>query len=165
MSQEELDFIFFRDNQLKFVDFSTGQLDVYIKDKLGRNSRSAVNVGSKSHDGYVRLWCNRRLRMKHRLLFWLRHGYLPQEVDHENKIRDDNSESNLIDSTRSKNTVNKTPRTYKQLTKEQVVEIAKVIATGEFSITGLAKDFGRSRVQIKAILAKKYWSQITDPYF
>ena len=165
MTQEELDFIYFRDNQLKYVDYSTGTIDVWIKDKLGKNSRSAPNVGSKNPDGYIRLWCNGKLRMKHRLLFWMYHKYLPIEVDHDNKVRDANQITNLIASDRSQNNKAKKIRSYTHLSEAQVIEICQIIASGDYTITQLAKQFDRSRVQIKAILSKKYWSKISNQYF
>lgn len=165
MTQEELDFIYFKEHQLEDVDFTTGQIDIKSKTKKPGIYKYFYDVGSLNSDGYVRLWCNGRLRMKHRLLFWLYHGYLPPEVDHDDKIRNHNSITNLIASDRVDNTVDKTPRTYTQLTDEQVHEICKIIILGNVNITQIAKQFNRSRVQIKAILSKKYWSQISDQYF
>jgi len=165
VSQEIKDFTHFRDHQLKSVDYSTGQLNVWIRDKKGEKSRSASDVGSLNQDGYSRVWCNGKLRMKHRLLFWLYHGTLPDEVDHDNGVRNDNSITNLIPSNRSCNTSNKRPRSYKQLTYNEVCDICERIVSNDYTITGLAKEFGKSRTQIKAILAKKYWTRVSDEYF
>ena len=165
MSQELLDFQYFRDNQLKNVDFSTGIIDVKIKDKVGKYSRSASNVGSKNNDGYIRLWCNGKLRMKHRLLFWLYHNYIPIEVDHDNSIRDDNCINNLIESDRKRNNKNKVKTSVKHLSTDDVIELCQIIQSGNYTITELAKKFNRSRVQIKAILTKRCWSKISDQYF
>lgn len=165
MNQEILDFEYFRDNQLHNVDFTTGVIDIKCKTRKEGYYKYFSNVGSENQDGYVRLWCNRRLRMKHRLLFWLYHGYLPEEVDHDDKIRNNNKITNLISSNRSLNTVNKTVRTFKQLTAKQVHEICKIVSLDSMNITEIAKEFGKSRCQIKAIINKKYWSHISDQYF
>ncbi len=164
MTQEQIDFEFFKENQLYKVEFNTGRIDTAFRDKWG-HLRTRIDTGSLNEDGYVRIWCNRRLRMKHRLLFWLYHGYLPEEVDHDDKVRNNNAITNLLDSTRSCNTTGKTSRTYKQLTTDQVHEICKIIGQGDINITHLAKQFGRSRTQIKGILSKKYWKEISDQYF
>lgn len=165
MTQEECDFNYFKSRQLKHVDFATGQIDVWIYDKKGNPTRSATDVGSKNPDGYIRVWCNGKLRMKHRLLFWLYHGYLPVEVDHDNKIRDHNSISNLIASDRSRNTIEKTPRIFKQLSEAEVRVVCEMIASGHHSITEIAVHSGRSRAQIKAIQVKKSWKAIADQYY
>lgn len=165
MTQEEIDFTYFKDHQLHCVDFLTGRIDIKIGTKAKDVFRYAYDVGSLNQDGYERIWCNRHLRMKHRLLFWLYHGYLPSEVDHDNKARNHNSIGNLIASNRSGNTTGKTPRSYSQLTETQVHEVCKRLASGSESITKIANDVGKSRVQIKAILTKKYRSAVSDLYF
>ena len=164
MTQEELDFIYFRDNQLKSVDFDIGRVDVFTNTKSG-NKRIVENIGSLNQDGYERVWCNKRLRMKHRLIFWLYHEYLPEEVDHFDSIRSNNGISNLMDSIRSSNCTDKTKRTYKQLSKEEVHMLCTDISKNIFTITELSKKYGRSRCQIKGIMSKRYWKEISDQYF
>lgn len=164
MTQEIVDFEFFKKNQLLNVDFSTGQIDAKSINRWNQQ-RDHLNVGHTNQDGYIRLYCNRRLRMKHRLLFWLYHGYLPEEVDHKDKVRDHNMIENLFASDRPQNTTEKTPRKYSHLTEEEVHQLCRDLAVEPVNITQLSKKYGRSRVQIKAILSKKYWSKISDQYF
>lgn len=98
MNKELEDFQYFKDHQLHFVDFKTGRLDtISVKtNQFGaKYTQIRKNVGSKNHDGYIRVWCNNTLRMKHRLLYFLYHDKLPDEIDHINGIRDDNSIDNL----------------------------------------------------------------------
>lgn len=165
MTQEEIDFIYFETNQLVNVDFLTGKIDVKSQTKREGSYKYFNDVGHVNQDGYIRIRCNGRFRMKHRLLFWLYHGYLPIEVDHDNDIRNDNSISNLKPSDRKQNTVAKAERSYKQLTKEAVKLLCADIVDNQLNITQLAKKYGRSRVQIKGIMSKKYWSKISDQYF
>lgn len=161
MNQEELDFIYFKENQLYFVDFNLGIIDT----KSINNSRIFKNVGSLNSDGYQRIWCNSKLRMKHRLIYWLYHNKLPKEIDHIDGNRNNNSIYNLKEVDRKENTTNKKQkRTFKQLTDKQVHEICKMLINN-CSITEIANKFGRSRCQIKAIKLKKYWSKISDLYF
>lgn len=165
MTHEELDFAYFAQHQLCEVDFTTGRIDTHRRNNKGQVSGVMFNVGSVNQDGYVRLWCNGTLRMKHRLLYWLFHGELPKEIDHWDTQRANNAISNLRPSDRSHNTKGKTPRTFKWLTETEVHELCKLIAAGTHTITDLAKQFGRSRVQIKAIMGKKSWKAIADQYF
>lgn len=165
MTQEEIDFIYFKEHQLHSVDFAIGRLDVKVKTKSKDVVKVVLDVGSLNQDGYVRIWCNCKLRMKHRLLFWLYHGYLPIEIDHDNKVRSYNAITNLVPSDRKHNTTDKTVRSYKRLTKTDVDMLCTEIAHGSTNITELAKKFGRSRCQIKSIMSKKYWSEISDNYF
>lgn len=165
MSKEELDFKHFKQHQLVNVDFVTGRLDVKQRTKKENSYRHILNVGSLNQDGYVRVWCNGTLRMKHRLLYWLYHGQLPDEVDHINGNRADNSIQNLRSVDRATNTKSKVPRTFKQLTEKEVHQLSRLIAAGQHTITDLAQRFGRSRAQIKAIMDKKCWSHISDAYF
>lgn len=164
MTQEEQDFIYFRDNQLKSVDFDIGKIDVLVNQKGGKK-RISYDIGSLNQDGYIRVWCNGKLRMKHRLLFWLYHEYIPEEVDHFDSIRSNNGISNLMDSVRSRNCTNKSKRSYKQLTAEEVHLLCKDIAKNTFTITELSKRYGRSRCQIKGIMGKRYWKEISNQYF
>lgn len=164
MSQEIADFEFFRDQRMIAVDFSTGRIDTHNYNRWGQE-RIAYDVGSINQDGYVRIRIGKTLRMKHRYLFWLYHGYLPDEMDHDDKVRNHNSITNLKPATRSTNTTNKAPRKYTQLTDEAVHELCQRVRDGETNITKLAKLYGRSRTQIKAILGKKHWSHISDQYF
>lgn len=169
MTKEEQDFQYFKENQLVNVDFSTGKIDVMKRNNKGEYSLNCLirDVGSANEDGYQRVYCNGSMRMKHRLIYWLYHGEIPNEVDHLNKQRSDNSITNLQKSNRSQNTTGTTVRTFKQLTKAQVILIAQRYATNQedFNITHVAKEFGKSRTQIKAIISKKYWSHITDQFF
>ena len=166
MCQEILDFEHFKQHQLVAVCFVTGRIDAHINTKIAGNKCLKPNVGSLNPDGYTRLWCSKRLRMKHRLLYWLFHEELPEEVDHFDRQRSNNSISNLRPSVRKENTKgNHVGRTFKQMKAETVHELAKDWVSGEFSITQLAKKYGRSRTLVKGILIKKYWSHVTDQYF
>ena len=160
MSKELEDFIYFKENQLVSVDFNTGTINV--KDKRNKLYK---NVGSLNKDGYQRIWCNSTLRMKHRLLYWLYFNELPEEIDHLDHNRNNNNINNLRSVTRKENTKNKTKRIFKHLTKEEIHSLCKDITSNKYSITFLAEKYNKSRVQIKAIIAKKYWTKISDRYF
>lgn len=165
MLQEEIDFQYFKDNQLDFIDTSTGKIDSFYYVGKHKGKRVNKDIGSLNHDGYSRIWCNKKLRMKHRFIFWYVYGYIPKEIDHIDGNRNNNSISNLREVSRSENTSNKfKKRSYKELTEQQVHEICKLLLQGD-SITSIALKFNRSRCHIKAIKLKKYWKRISDLYF
>lgn len=170
---ELADFQYFKQHQLANVDFLTGQIDVYAKANI-TNKHSPLkgtakiyvrkDVGSKNPDGYIRLWCGNKLRMKHRLLYWLYHGVLPNEIDHINKIRDDNSIHNLRSVDRKENVSNVVQINKKKFTDKELHQICQEILNGK-SDTQLSKDFNCSRIAIRTIRVKKYHTNISDNYF
>lgn len=173
------DFIFFEKNQLVSIDFETGkisakrifpahkQISKFGKEFIRKESvRIYEDIGSLNQDGYIRVWCKSTLRMKHRLVYWLYHHELPEEIDHIDKNRSNNSISNLRATTRSMNCVgNSVGRKFIHLTTEQVHALCKDIASKKFSITDLAKKYNRSRASIKQIIKKERWKSIADLYF
>lgn len=152
MNKELEDFEYFKNNQLYFVDFEIGRLDtISVKTNQFRAKYTQIrkNVGSKNHDGYIRVWCNNTLRMKHRLLYYLYYDELPIEVDHINGIRDDNSINNLRSVSRKEQLQNLhqpskkgTPK--QKLTSLQVYQIKLQLKHGK-TCTELAKQYNVSR--------------------
>jgi hypothetical protein len=63
-----------------------------------RKERIGRIAGSKSNsDGYVYIkLCGKKVGA-HRVIFYMHHGWVPEEVDHKNRIRHDNRIDNLRD--------------------------------------------------------------------
>lgn len=169
MCEELEDFEYFMRNQLYRVDFYTGELDTIrevIHAKTGKPYKQRrLNVGSVNSDGYTRVWCNGSLRMKHRLLFWLYHGYLPEEVDHFNKNRSDNSISNLRPVNRAENVQGMTYAGRKRFTEEELHKICQLIASNSKSDQKIANIFSCSRIAIMGIRHKRRHKNIANLYF
>lgn len=170
MSKEELDFMFFEKYQLDFVDFSTGRIDTRASLKKTPNSeetyiRIRKNVGSLNEDGYIRLWCNGSLRMKHRLLYWLYYHELPDEIDHTNRIRDDNRISNLRSVNRAENNKGLVFKGRTRFSYKDLHNICKDIASGNLSDVDIAKKYNCARTTIMGIRHKRRHSDIADLYF
>lgn len=170
MTQEEIDFQYFKQNQLAFVDFSTGRIDSKAWRTANQYStkkycRVWKDAGSQNPDGYIRIWCNGTLRMKHRLLYWLYHGTLPEEIDHINKIRNDNRISNLRSVTRTENNIGITYKGRKHFSKEELHNICKDIASKKYSDEVLAKKYSCSRIAIMGIRHKRRHKDIADLYY
>lgn len=74
------------------------------------NSGRAVKnkqAGSVNPNGYLNIKIDRKLYKAHRLAFLYIHGYLPDEVGHDNQEKTDNRIVNLIDLSHSENMKNK----------------------------------------------------------
>lgn len=162
MTTEEEEFIFFKENQLHSVDFTTGRIDVYSRKGKRKLFKDA---GSKNEDGYIRIWCKDHLRMKHRLLYWLYYKELPKEIDHINKVRDDNRICNLRSVTRLENNIGNTYKGRKHFTEQELHSICKDIAFSKLSDKKLALKYQCSRIAIMGIRHKRRHKQIADMYF
>lgn len=70
--------------------------------KKGRQRISVGDVaGSLKKSGYVDIWIDQKQYRAHRLAWLYTYGYLPEhEIDHKNRIKDNNWISNLRESTR-----------------------------------------------------------------
>ncbi|CAL9962802.1 HNH endonuclease [Vibrio phage D292] len=164
MTQEEKDFEYFKLNQLTHFDPITGQLDVITK----RNQRYS-NVGSINPEGYARVWCNGRLRMRNRLVYWLVHGVVPEkgyEVDHIDFNRSNDAPSNLRILSKSDNNSHKkgTCPHGKQLTEEQVHSVCRMLADTNMSDQAIADSVGKSRSLIRDIKTRRRRIEIGSQY-
>lgn len=168
MTEEQLDFEYFRNTQLHSVNFDTGVIDV-IRNVTGPSGKKykqrRYNVGSINPDGYIRIWCRGSLRMKHRLLYFLYYGELPIEVDHIDRNRSNNSIHNLRSVSRAQNNLGIRYLGRKCFTQEELHEICKLIASGSYSDSGIANKFNCSRVAIMGIRRKRRHKKVADLYF
>ena len=74
------------------------------------NKFSRIKSGTKAGfihvHGYVKICINRKSYMAHRLAWLYVYGYMPETIDHINRIRYENQISNLRPCTRSENNYN-----------------------------------------------------------
>jgi hypothetical protein len=96
-------------------DFKTGILIWKNNPHQKRNwnyRMEGTQCGTLDATGYVRLkvYIDGKIHigLAHRLIFYMKYGYLPVNVDHINRIRNDNRLCNLRDATRQTNTYNST---------------------------------------------------------
>lgn len=163
-------FKYFKEHQLHSVDFEKGVINTQHKSILKNGTeyyRRRFDVGSKNEDGYIRVWCDDRLRMKHRLLWWLKYGELPDEIDHINGIRDDNRIENLRSVNRKQQLMNirhDPNRTVRTFSVRDLHTICHLISM-KISDSQIAKLFKCSRGAIMNIRNKKNHSDISDQYF
>ena len=80
-----------------------------LKISQGRTNKKAGKIAGYKHgNGYLRVGINNKKYFLHRLAALYMLGYIPEEVDHDNHIRDDNRWLNLNMSSRKENVKNKT---------------------------------------------------------
>lgn len=163
MTQEYQDFAYFRDNQLHSIDFSTGIINAK---KQGVNL-IFHNVGSLNPDGYERVWCNRKLRMKHRLVYFLYHGELPtigEEIDHYDSIRSNNAISNLRILTKSENNTGCSNRKIPRYTQDLIHKICAELSGTDMADQSIADKFDVSRATVRDIKTRRSRQKISQHY-
>lgn len=97
-----------------FCNFESGEL-FWLENPLQKRNWNERMVGTKagnlSPKGYIRIkvWFFGKVRivLAHRLIFYMKYGYLPIQVDHKDRVRSNNSISNLRDANEEKNSYNK----------------------------------------------------------
>lgn len=165
MSQELQDFIHFKEHQLHYFNEVTGRIDT-VGGRWG--NRVFEDVGSENEDGYVRLWTNGRLRMKHRLVHFLVKGELPadgHEIDHKNDQRNDNRPSNIHSVPKSVNNTGCADRKFgRQFTKEEVIEVCKLLAETNLSDLAIANKTGFSRATVRDIKTRRSRASTSQGY-
>ena len=72
--------------------------------------RCNKRAGCYSGLNYVQITFGNKKYTGHRLAWLYMYGYMPKEMDHKNRIRNDNRIENLRECTRSQNLANKLPR-------------------------------------------------------
>lgn len=164
MSQELLEFENFKANRLHFFCTETGRIDA-------KSSRGRIyeDVGSVNEDGYVRVkTSDNTLRMKHRLVYFLVHGIIPgegEEIDHKNDIRSDNRPDNLRLVTKSVNNTGCANRKFgKQMTKEKVHEICRLLAETTLSDKDIAERCDITRATVRDIKVRRSRQTISAEY-
>lgn len=164
MNQELEDFKHFKAKQLVSIDFATG----IIVAKGGRwGNHIYYDVGSKNSDGYIRLWCNGSLRMKHRLVFFLAYGVIPtagKEIDHIDKNRSNNSLSNLCIAVKRLNNTGSLNRKIGRFTKEEVHAACLLLQNTDLSDELIAKQTGMTRATIRDIKCRRSRQNISASY-
>ena len=164
MNQEIADFEYFKNHQLVSVDFSTGTITA----KGGRwGSHIYHDVGSVNPDGYVRLWCNKSLRMKHRLIFYLAHGVLPkagEELDHIDKVRSNNALSNLCIASKRVNNIGSLNRKIGRFKPEEIHEICRLLQDTDLSDEDIAEQTKATRATVRDIKVRRSRQSISSSY-
>ena len=164
MNQEIVDFTHFKTHQLVSMDNATG----VIIAKGGRWGNTLYyDVGSLNPDGYVRMWCGKHLRMKHRFIFFMAYGVLPKpghEIDHIDKNRSNNCLSNLCVTTKSINNSAGLNRKIGRFTKEEIHSVCKLLQNSSLSDASIAEEVGVSRGTVRDIKCRTSRQTISVNY-
>lgn len=87
------------------LDPETGKL--YWKKRTGPRDFSGMEAGSLNQTGYIHIRFNRQVYKAHRIVWLLVYGQWPlHNIDHINRIKNDNRPSNLRDVNHSLNAEN-----------------------------------------------------------
>jgi len=98
-----------RANELLAYDPATGEL--YWKVDRAWNAREGEIAGSVSKNlGYVFIYIDRENYLAHRVIWLMVTGDWPEQIDHVNHVRADNSWINLRETTQEENTKNQKRR-------------------------------------------------------
>lgn len=87
-------------------EFIIREDDLWWRDPRGRRSSDSPAGGIDTSNGYRVVNFMGGKRYVHRIIFALRHGYMPYEVDHINGVKTDNRVENLRAVTSSQNKMN-----------------------------------------------------------
>lgn len=99
-----------RVKELFDYDPETGELS-YLKNRNGSQRSVTKRAGYRSNQGYLDIKVDGKSYRLHRVVWLWVHGYFPEgDLDHINRVRDDNRLSNLRESSRSCNVFNSKKR-------------------------------------------------------
>lgn len=119
-------------------------------------------LGFKMRQGYGQFGINYRLWLTHRVAWVLTYGPIPEGlcVLHHCDSPGCCNPYHLFLGTRTDNAEDSTRkgRRAKKLTKEGVLEIRKLYATGEWTMKKLGSKFGVSTVNISCVINRKTWN-------
>lgn len=96
-------------------DRLTGKI-TWLIERNGIRADNLGEAGTPREDGYIQIAYTdtsgvRHLFRAHRLAWWMETGVMPDEIDHINRVRSDNSWVNLREVTRTQNNLNSKVRT------------------------------------------------------
>jgi hypothetical protein len=101
-----MDFAIIPDKVSDVLHYNPDTGDITWKVTRGPKAKGTI-AGTRNHDGYICIKVFQTLYMAHRLAWFLHYGYNPlTEIDHSNRVRDDNRLSNLRLATREQNMLN-----------------------------------------------------------
>ena len=100
---------------------------IFTSNKRSNGWPAGRVVGSIDANGYVVIWFEGRLCKAHRLAYFYMTGIEPKIIDHINRIRSDNSFSNLRDATRRVNALNTDRERIQYIDGEFVVKLTPAV--------------------------------------
>ena len=90
----------------EFFYYKDGVL-FWKKDRPNTKVKAHMPAGRRVTQGYLQTCINGHRVMNHQIIFMMFHGYVPKEIDHIDKKRDNNCIENLKATTRSDNLKNR----------------------------------------------------------
>lgn len=138
-------------------DSATGVFTRRAEAKYSRKASAGAPVGVRAQRGYLMLRIGKRKYMAHRLAWLYVHGRWPcGDIDHVNRVVDDNRIANLREATRSQNMANTvTPRANSSGVKGVCFDKATNRWLAYTQVNGKFKNLGRFDQIDEAITARR----------
>lgn len=96
-----------QDRALKILKYNENTGILYRRGLIGGSLDIVKEAGGLDKDGYIRVWVDGHSYAAHRVMWLMVHGYFPEhDIDHINRIKNDNRICNLREVTRSCNLKN-----------------------------------------------------------
>ena len=93
---------------LSIFKYNKKEGKLYWKIDLKSNKVKGQEAGAvDKSNGYKRFQYKKKKYRVHQIIFLIEYGYIPEEIDHINRLRDDNRISNLSSVTKSENQRNR----------------------------------------------------------
>lgn len=101
-------------NELRFYEVAKSRYDYNRTTGIFTNKRLGSTMKPHKKHGYVHITVSlrseRKVILAHRLAWYIVYGEVPSELDHINRVRDDNSIDNLRSCNRTQNSMNRRVR-------------------------------------------------------
>jgi hypothetical protein len=146
-------------------DFERGLITRIKGDKCPKNKIGDVVGGINISNGYISFSFQDKKFKAHRFIFYCFHGYLTEQIDHENQIRDDNRILNLRGATLVENRQNRSINKNNKCGHQGVYlrkDINKWVAS--ININGKQKHLGCFNTLDEAIQCRKAAELIYYPH-
>lgn len=147
IEQEELKDLFY---------YKEGAL--YWRNNTGTATKAGSKAGCLHKTGYVNISIKGKKHRAHRLIYLYHFGYMPNQIDHINRIKDDNRIENLRPTDSSKNQMNTENRkpygrgVYERPNgrwRAQIYKNGKAISLGHYSTMSEAQEaYDKAKMEI-----------------
>jgi len=84
---------------------------LYWSKNFDRKNRVGQKAGCLTNRGYMQLRFKGKVYFAHRVIFFMHHGFLPEQIDHKDGIKSNNKIKNLRGANHSQNQQNSKKRT------------------------------------------------------
>lgn len=131
---------------------------LYWRNDTGTATKAGAKAGHIQKTGYVNVTVKRKKYQAHRLIYLYHFGYVPNQIDHINRVKDDNRIENLRPTDSSKNQMNTNNRrssgrgVYERPNgrwRAQIYKNGKAVSLGHYStMTEAQEAYDKAKMEI-----------------